>query len=48
MEKKCYYFYFSGYCQIKAKSEEEAEELFWQKVDSTGNTVVEIDSVEEV
>ena len=47
MEEKYYYIDFSGYCKIKATSAEEAKKFFWRRIDSTENTVVEIDCVEE-
>lgn len=47
MEEKYYYIDFSGYCKIKAASAEEAEKMFWRRIDSTENTVVEVDCVEE-
>lgn len=44
-----YWVDFSGYCQIKANSKEEAEEIFWEIHPTIGEyDVWDIDCVEEV
>lgn len=43
-----YWVDFSGYCQIKANSKEEAKEIFWSNLPAVGeNDVWDIDCVEE-
>ena len=54
--KKTFYIDFSGYLEIKAENEEQAEKIFWENfvgeislTDDTGmcNDVWEIDAIEE-
>lgn len=49
---KVFYIDFSGYCKIEAESIEEAEELFWKKLqppsEDAYDDVYNVDGVEEV
>lgn len=45
---KRFYIDFSGYCEIEAETEEEAERIFWERLPVVGeNDVWDIDGIEE-
>lgn len=47
-KEKTYLIDFSGYCKIKAKSIEEAQNFFRHKISQMENTSAEITLVEEI
>ena len=45
-KEKDYYIDFRGYCKIRTTSREEAEKIFWHRINQMENTSTEIELVE--